>query len=618
MPDLQQTAGAAETTHHAPPDSFFGRIRRFFQYPEAVASREMALLILVSGFLLLYGLIPSFGGDQLGLVGADEPRYAQIAREMLAAHSAVCHEYEAKVIPHSLRPSDLHASWHCLVGGTVTPVLYGKPWLEKPALYYWRAMGFFKEFGVSDWSARLPSSSGAFALIVLIFLHLRRFRPGGHLDAALITASCIGIVSFARGASTDMQLAAPFCIGMLGWYAWYETGKKFWLFDLYFFGAAATLAKGPVAPFLALGIIFIFAGLRREWSLLRRTIWLPGVILYLVMVLPWYIAVQLKNPTFYRFFFLEHNLERFATNRYQHHQPFWYYLAVLLIALMPWTILSIRAMVDSIEIAIAEWKVRHKPQRYLGHSRAGDAFPEFLVIWAFFPILFFSFSGSKLPGYILPSIPPITILTADYLNRIRRFGLPRWLLWAHSAVSGVLVFVLVLAPQHMKYETLVPSPQWLAIAAVSAIAAEAIVLLIIRRWGIRQVTNATLIPVIAILVFLLGFHGKELDINYSARPLAQQIKQQAPEVKIVAINAFRPESPDGVKRDIVYGLAFYRNHALVDYSRDGVPAEEHVLVIPANRTSELDHYLAGRIYTPLFLYDSQGLAVYRVSARPTS
>jgi hypothetical protein len=170
----------------------------------------------------------------------------------------------------------------------------------------------------------------------------------------------------------------------------------------------------------------------------------------------------------------------------------------------------------------------------------------------------------------------------------------------------------------MKYETLVPSPQWLAIAAVSAIAAEAIVLLIIRRWGIRQVTNATLIPVIAILVFLLGFHGKELDINYSARPLAQQIKQQAPEVKIVAINAFRPESPDGVKRDIVYGLAFYRNHALVDYSRDGVPAEEHVLVIPANRTSELDHYLAGRIYTPLFLYDSQGLAVYRVSARPTS
>ena len=60
-----------------------------------------------------------------------------------------------------------------------------------------------------------------------------------------------------------MQLAAPLSIGMLGWYAWYETGKKFWLFDLYFFGAAATLAKGPVAVFLMLGTIMLFCGLRR-------------------------------------------------------------------------------------------------------------------------------------------------------------------------------------------------------------------------------------------------------------------------------------------------------------------------------------------------------------------
>jgi hypothetical protein len=105
----------------------------------------------------------------------------------------------------------------------------------------------------------------------MIFVHMRRFRPGGQLDAALITASSVAIIGFARGASTDMQMAAPFCIGMLGWYAWYETGLKFWLFDLYFFGAAATLAKGPIAPFLALCIILLFLGLRREWSALRRT-----------------------------------------------------------------------------------------------------------------------------------------------------------------------------------------------------------------------------------------------------------------------------------------------------------------------------------------------------------
>jgi 4-amino-4-deoxy-L-arabinose transferase-like glycosyltransferase len=602
MNDLTQSAPSGAW------NSSLAWLRLRLKLPGPVAAREFLILLLVSGFLLLYGLIPVFGGDRLGLVGADEPRYAQVAREMLAAHSQACHEVNAKMVPRSLRPADLRASFHCLAGGTVTPILYGRPWLEKPALYYWRAMSFFKEFGISDWSARLPSSSGAFALIVLVFLHMRRFRMGGHLDAALITASCLGVVSFARGASTDMQLAAPFCIGMLGWYAWYETGKKFWLFDLYFFGAAATLAKGPVAPFLALSIILLFAGLRREWSLLRRTIWWPGVTLYLVMVLPWYIAVQKRNPTFYRFFFIEHNLERFATNRYQHHQPFWYYLAVLLIALMPWTVIAIRALVDSVEVSIAEWKVRHNPQRYLGHTRSGDAFPEFLVLWTLFPILFFSFSGSKLPGYILPSIPPLTILTADYLNRVRREGLPKWLLWSHAAICGVLVFVLVLAPQHMQYETLVPPRIWLFIAAAAAIFFGAMVFLIVRRWGIPQICNATLIPVLALLVFLLGFYGKELDLNYSARPLAREIQQQAPGVPLIAV--------ESVKRDMDYGLAFYRNQPMIHYSTDGVPTAEHILVIPASDAAELDRWLPGRIYKPLFLYESQGLAVYRVYAQP--
>jgi 4-amino-4-deoxy-L-arabinose transferase-like glycosyltransferase len=603
MNDMQQSAGSGAAYDRAP----IAWLRRHLKLPAPVAAREFLILLLVSGFLLLYGLVPIFGGDQLGLVGADEPRYAQVAREMLAAHSEACHEVNAKMVPRSLSPTDIRNSLHCIASGTVTPILYGKPWLEKPALYYWRAMSFFKEFGISDWSARLPSSSGALALIILVFLHMRRFRPGGHLDAALITASCLGIVSFARGASTDMQLAAPFAIGMLGWYAWYETGKKFWLFDLYFFGAAATLAKGPVAPFLALAIILLFAGLRREWSVLRRTIWLPGVLLYLVMVLPWYIAVQKRNPNFNRIFFLEHNLERFATNRFQHHQPFWYYLAVLLIALMPWTVISLRALVDSIEVSIAEWKIRRNPARYLGHTRAGDAFPEFLVLWALFPILFFSFGGSKLPGYILPSIPPLTILTADYLNRIRYEGLPKWLLWSHAAFCGLLIFVLVLAPQHMKYETLVPSKQWLLIAGAAAVFFGGIVFLIIRRWGISQACNATLIPILAILIFLLGFHGKDLDLNYSARPLAQEIQQHAPGVPLVAV--------EGVKRDMVYGLAFYRNQPIVHYSSDGVPTGEHVLVIPANDTVDLDRWLSGRVYEPLFLSESQGLAVYFVYAR---
>ena len=603
MTDPIQPAEAGELPSHA----LKRRLRAFFSRRNFVESRDLIVLVLVGSFLLVFGLMPLTGGARLGLVGADEPRYAQIAREMLAVHDQACTALHATLIPHSLAPQAVKNAYQCLLSGTVTPILYGQPWLEKPALYYWRAMSFFREFGVSDWSARLPSTSGAGFLVLLIFLHMRRFRPGGHLDAALITCSAVAIIGFSRGASTDMQLAAPFCIGMLGWYAWYETGKKFWLFDLYFFGAAATLAKGPVAPFLALCILLTFVALRREWNLLRRTIWWPGVTLYLVMVLPWYIAVQRKNPTFVNEFFLNHNLKRFATNQYQHHQPAFYYLVVLVLGLMPWTALALRALVDAVQIAVAEWKVRGKGVQYLGHGRAGDAFPEFLVLWALFPIIFFSFSGSKLPGYILPSIPPLTILTGDYLHRRRRTGLNPWLLWTHASLCAILVFVLVLAPQHMKYETLIPSYGWLAVAGVAALVTALVVGLTIRRFGITRVCGVSLIPVCAILVFLLGFHGQELDLNYSARPLAQQIAQVAPADKKVACLQ--------VKRDIDYGLAFYRNEPMIHYKEDGVPAEEHILVIKSSDTDDLQTYLTGRIYEPLFLYETQGLSVYKVYAR---
>ena len=600
-------AAAPLTIPSSAPPSAFAWLRHLRYTDLGCTVSEFVVLLLFAGYFLFYGLIPIFGGDQLGLVGADEPRYAQIAREMLAAHSADCHAVHARIVPRSLRPADLHASYVCLMGGTVTPILYGKPWLEKPALYYWRAMGFYKELGVYDWTARLPSGTGSLALILLAFLHLKRFRPGGHLDAALIMVSAIAMFAFSRGASTDMQLAAPFCIGMLGWYAWYETGKKFWLFDLYFFGAAATLAKGPVAPFLALAIICLFLGLRREWSALRRTIWIPGILLYLAMVLPWYIAVQRRNPTFFNEFFWKHNLERYTTNIYQHHQPFYYYLVVLILGLMPWTALALAALVDGLETSIDEWKVRFKPQRYVGHVRAGDAFPEFLVLWALFPILFFSFSGSKLPGYILPSIPPLAILTGDNLFRIRRAGLPSWLLYTHSALTGFMTFVLILCPQYMVYNRIIPAPGIFVCAAVLGTAAALLVIFVARRYGVRHIRLVTMVPMVCLLYFLLGRNGHLLDLNYSARPLAREIQQAAPTASVVAELDMR--------RDLVYGLAFYRDQKIVNYATDGVPDEAHLLVIPTREEPKLQQWLKGRLTQPLLLYQAQGLSVYKVYPR---
>jgi 4-amino-4-deoxy-L-arabinose transferase-like glycosyltransferase len=559
------------------------------RFPTLETALEAGTLFVLTAFFLFYGLVPIFGGAGIGLVGADEPRYAQVAREMLSRRDYI------------------------------TPILWGKPWLEKPALYYWRAMFSFREFGVHDWSARLPSASFAFILVTLIYLHIRRFRRGGQLDAALITASCAGIIAFARGASTDMQLAAPFCIGMLGWYAWYETDSKFWLFDLYFFVGAATLAKGPVAPFLALAILVTFAALRREWWVLRRTIWWPGVVLYLAMVLPWFIAVQKRNPNFLRVFFLEHNLERFATNRFQHEEKFWFYFPVVLLCLTPWAVIAIAAFADAVRGSIAEWRARRAKGHYMGSFRAGDAFPEFLVLWALIPILFFSLSQSKLPGYILPSIPPLTILSGDYLNRMRERGLKPWLLVLHALLTGVLTAFVILLPLHLQHPEAIPPLSAIVAGAMTAFAATVFILIIVLRFGLKRLRIATMAPMVIMLFYLFGvgpFFGIHalagtkrnitlIDLTYSARPLAGILEKISPPGGIVAV--YR------VRRDVEYGLSFYDNREVVNYERDGVPAGQHLLVVRASNLAQLHTVLKGRTYEPLFTYPAQELVVYSVS-----
>jgi 4-amino-4-deoxy-L-arabinose transferase-like glycosyltransferase len=578
--------------------------------PRGTTVREVTVFLLFTAFFLLYGLTPILGGDGLGLVGADEPRYAQIAHEMLVRFDSA----------HTLKDK---------LGACVTPYLYGSPWLEKPALYYWRAMFLFQDFGVHDWSARLPSTTFAFIMIGLIYLHMRRFRPGGHLDAALITVACAGIIGFSRGASTDMQMAAPLSIGLLGWYAWYETGSKFWLYDIYFFTGLATLAKGPVAPFLAALIIAAFALLRREWVIVRRSFWWPGIVLYSAMVLPWFIAVQHQNPTFFREFFLEHNLERFATDRYQHLQPFWYYLVVIVLAVMPWTVLAIRALVDGIQTSVAEWRLRHSKDGAPSVSRPGDAFPEFLVLWALIPIVFFSFSQSKLPGYILPSIPPMTILTGDFLFRRRKSGLNRWILLGHAAVCGIMTVAVFLLPWFVAHPKTMPPVNAMIAAAMAGAGAVLLIVIVTKGFGVVRLRVATCSVLVLLLFFIYGvgpFFGKGeipatkqvihlLDRSYSARPLARKLDTIAPENETVAV--FR------VRRDVEYGLSFYRNREVVNYDQAGVPDEQHLLVarmtgrggVDLRTEAALRAYLDGRHYEEVFGWPEQGLDVYLVGAK---
>jgi 4-amino-4-deoxy-L-arabinose transferase-like glycosyltransferase len=376
-------------------------------------------------------------------------------------------------------------------------------------------------------------------------------------------------------------------------------------------------------------IIAAFALLRREWSIVRRSFWWPGMVLYFAMVLPWFIAVQHQNPTFFREFFLEHNLERFATDRYEHSQPFWYYLVVVVLAMMPWTVIAVRALADGILTSVAEWRLRHSRKAMLCVNRPGDAFPEFLVLWALIPIVFFSFSRSKLPGYILPSIPPIAILTGDFLFRSRKAGLSRWLLLGHAALCGVMTVAVLLLPWFVAHGAQFPPAQATAVAVLAACGAGLLILIVTKGFGVARLRLVTCSVMVVLVLFLYGVGPFAvipevdatkrvihlLDGSYSARPLAEKLGTVAPESETIAV--FR------VRRDVEYGLSFYRNRAVVNYEQSGVPDEQHLLVarvtgrrgVDLHTPAALEEYLEGRPYEEVFSWPEQGLEVYLVGAR---
>ena len=537
---------------------------------------DVLLLVAFCGFLFFDGL------GAFGLIGADEPRYAQVAREMLD-----------------------RSDW-------VTPTLQGKPWLEKPVLYYWQAMMAFRVEGVTDQAARLPAAFDAAMLVAAIYFFLRRFRPGSELDGALITASCAAVVGFARAAATDMPLAAAFAIALLAWYAWYESRGNISLAAFYIFLALGTLAKGPVAPALAALIIFLFVAVKRDWRALPRTLWIPGIALYFAVMLPWYIAVQLRNPEFFRVFILEHNFARFSEDVYHHRQPFWFYLPVFLLAMMPWTLVLILAIAERARLIWSEGKEKK------AFSSAEDSWQLFLLIWMLVPILFFSASQSKLPGYILPAVPAGALLVAGYLCSRRSETRPGedpgeekkfspWFAAAHGVLCGLLIFAALSADSVTTNHRLLwvsgmsGTGTWAAIAIVSALSVTAALLSPAGLWLVGRVTTFA----VALSVFLiLSRAATAINKTQSARPIAESIQAFSHEPVPIALYH--------INRVVEYGLEFYLNRAAQSYESGNIPAAAHVLVAAQGTQSLVAQLVPGRRVSYLTSIPAQKVELYWV------
>jgi 4-amino-4-deoxy-L-arabinose transferase-like glycosyltransferase len=446
-----------------------------------------------------------------------------------------------------------------------------------------------------------------------VYFFMRAFRRGSELNAALMTAACVGTIGYARAAGPDMLLAAAFAVGMLFWWTSAEKRKevtsaslktrntkpetrndwrnrpKLWLALFYLFMAFGMLAKGPVAPVLAAVIIVLFAAVQHDWTLVRRTLWWPGILLFLAVALPWYIAVQIRNPQFFREFILQHNLERFATNRYHHRKPFWYYLPVTLVAVLPWSAFFIAGFIR----AIRSWK-----------DKAGDKLPLFLALSIVVVVFFFSASVSKLPGYILPAVPACTLLAAEYLRS--RDGKLSWaMMILQGVISSLLLNAALLFPRLAlhPHEPL-PSQAKVALASVAIAVFVGTVFSLASR-GTAVVRLVVLAPLVVGLAFLIKIGGPVIDVTMSERPVASSIAEIEGGRETVAV--FK------ASREVEYGLAFYRNHAIPRYERDGIPGANHLVVVPDPDTDDLLKAVRPKRASRVGGFPAQHLQFYWVS-----
>lgn len=332
-------------------------------------------------------------------------------------------------------------------GDLITPTLGDRPWFEKPALLYWLMIASYKLFGVNEWAARLPSAVAGILTVVPVFLIGRRIElkatdelPKLGFWNAIACSTTLGLIVFSRAASFDIILTMTITWSLVCFFL-HEIGtnekrRRLWLAGFYAFIGISLLAKGFIGAVIPGGTVIAYYLLRRRMpdrSALVSIIW--GVPLSLVVAASWYAPVIARHGNlFIDQFIWQHQFSRYVSNNYRHPGPFYYYLAILVPLTLPWTIFLIGGLARA-----ASWTWRKSTHT----DDPARKYIAFAFVWLLVPLLFFSFSSSKLPGYILPALPAATLLIGERLARVTSIRQSNaWKLKTTAAFCFVIAFVL--------------------------------------------------------------------------------------------------------------------------------------------------------------------------------
>jgi 4-amino-4-deoxy-L-arabinose transferase-like glycosyltransferase len=440
-----------------------------------LAKHGWKILFVSLGAFYLYGL------GSLPLVGPDEPRYAEVAREMLQR------------------------------GDFITPTLGGVPWFEKPPLLYWMMMASYRVFGVSEFAARLgPAICGLLTAVFVFWAgknittlndddeDVARGRANlGHWTVFVLLTS-LGTIVFSRGASFDIVLTMAVTGALCCFFVWHvrnvlseEGNTRPWLLGgFYLFIGLSLLAKGLVGIVLPFGIIGVYFLARREVPSKRFVVSLLwGMPLAVAVAGVWYGPMVYRHGwTFIDQFIVQHHFARFFSNKYRHPQPFYFYVPIVAALVLPWTMVL---------IATPGWRWRG--------IHTIDRTRVFALAWLAVPTLFFSLSGSKIPGYVLPVLPAASLLVAERIRFVLKAELGQRLI---QLTGGLLLLVAVVGAWSTTRTLNVPSA-WVIAATIPVLVSASVALFAPRR----RVLNFLLFGVISVVVSAMALQPARAIAN---------------------------------------------------------------------------------------------------------
>jgi 4-amino-4-deoxy-L-arabinose transferase-like glycosyltransferase len=407
--------------------------------PKGVRRSSFILLLLAMALFYFSAL------ETVPLLEPDEGRYAEIPREMLTS------------------------------GDFVTPHLNGVVYLEKPPLYYWGNALSLKLFGENEFGARAFTAAVSVAGILLTYWMaaiLGGVRTG--LFSAIVLSTCCYYYAVGRTNTLDMTLAVTLMLAIFPAYLYLsgKRGGRRWLLISYAGAALAFLTKGLIGIVFPAIILSLWMLATRRHRSFANSISLTGIFLFLAISLPWVLLAQKHNPDFSWFFFVHEHFLRYATTVHKRSQPFWFFLPIVLGGFVPWIALLPRA------IAAA----RKSAGKFLNRDDL-----VFLLSWSLFIFVFFSFSRSKLPTYVAPIFPPLSVLMGRTLDLWSSHDDGRGPCWFPLALCAVLVAGCLLLPHFAPSR--VELGQWARLIAVPAalLLIWGIIPLFIRRLAAERV-----------------------------------------------------------------------------------------------------------------------------------